>query len=357
MRRWTACSLLVLFAVVGCSEDSPSTLSESIDTTITSQAATTISTLGEELVEQGPDDDVSLVKQLWRGFSDSWFGGNERGMQYLIDHNYPDFQCEFDEMFAARFPNGPVEGFEWEAIVQSDTIEPDEGWVIPGGGLEGMTAKGRVYIMSVTDTYREPGFEPLTEPREVHVTILEGKAWFFFGCPTDDGESGTTTTLATSSSGFGDGTWLIGTDIDPGVYEAPGTSLGCYWERLSGLSGEFDDVSANDLTSSKSIVEILPADVAFSSEDCGIWTQLLAYDLLFTEFGDGVWAVGRQIEAGRYRADGGEGCYWERLSGFSGDFDNLIANDLPSGSVIVDIKQGDVGFRSDDCGTWLKVTG
>ena len=47
----------------------------------------------------------------------------------------------------------------------------------------------------------------------------------------------------------GDGTYLVGKDIQPGTYGSNNDSSGwCYWERLSGLSGELDDVIANQPT-------------------------------------------------------------------------------------------------------------
>src|SRR5690554_5702859 len=49
-------------------------------------------------------------------------------------------------------------------------------------------------------------------------------------------------------------------------------------------------------------------------------------------FGAGVWEVGSEIPPGTYVTTAPEGgaldsCYWARLSGFSGDFDDLITND------------------------------
>ena len=73
----------------------------------------------------------------------------------------------------------------------------------------------------------------------------------------------------TSRRGFSDGTHLIGKDIQPGLYHT--RSLGCYWERLSGLSGSLDDILANENTSGPSYVEISPTDYAFKSVSCGTW--------------------------------------------------------------------------------------
>ena len=77
---------------------------------------------------------------------------------------------------------------------------------------------------------------------------------------------------AESSKEFGDGTWMVGTDIEAGVYRNDGGSL-CYWERLSGLSGELGDIIANGLPEGQAVVEIAGSDTAFSSQGCGTWTR------------------------------------------------------------------------------------
>ncbi|WP_197522643.1 hypothetical protein, partial [Occultella aeris] len=45
---------------------------------------------------------------------------------------------------------------------------------------------------------------------------------------------------------FGAGTLRVGTDVAPGTYRASTGADSCYWERLAGFSGEFDDIIAND---------------------------------------------------------------------------------------------------------------
>ena len=52
---------------------------------------------------------------------------------------------------------------------------------------------------------------------------------------------------APASDSFIDGTWLVGEDISAGRYRAM-TDGDCYWERLSGLSGELDDIIANSVS-------------------------------------------------------------------------------------------------------------
>lgn len=74
---------------------------------------------------------------------------------------------------------------------------------------------------------------------------------------------------------FGSGTLLVGEQINPGTYSAPGGS-NCYWERLSGTSGEFGDIISNEWepNNSQVLVTIRSSDVAFSSSGCGTWTRV-----------------------------------------------------------------------------------
>lgn len=71
--------------------------------------------------------------------------------------------------------------------------------------------------------------------------------------------------------------------------------------------------------------------------------------------GDGTWTVGRDIQAGTYRAtaDVGSSCYWGLYTSGSNGGD-IIENDLPGGgrpSVTVTVGQD---FKSNNCGTWEK---
>jgi hypothetical protein len=76
-----------------------------------------------------------------------------------------------------------------------------------------------------------------------------------------------------------------------------------------------------------------------------------------TTIGDGIWTVGSGVSSGTYSNGGGSFCYWARLSGFSGEFDDIIANGISSSPQIVTISSGDVGFESSGCGVWTKTGG
>jgi hypothetical protein len=72
-------------------------------------------------------------------------------------------------------------------------------------------------------------------------------------------------------------------------------------------------------------------------------------------FGDGSWLVGIEISPGTYQAPGGEGCYWERLKGFGGTVDDIIANHFGGGRQVVTIGISDKGFKTSGCGRWSKT--
>ena len=67
-------------------------------------------------------------------------------------------------------------------------------------------------------------------------------------------------------SGIEFGQHRVGTDIQPGrrTFEIEAPWDRCYWERLSGFSGEFDDIIANEHeTGRRFTVDIKPTDAAF----------------------------------------------------------------------------------------------
>jgi hypothetical protein len=158
------------------------------------------------------------------------------------------------------------------------------------------------------------------------------------------------------STTFGEGTKQVNADIAPGTYRGNLDKDFCYWERLSGFSGEVDDIIANGNSTGSEIVTIAPTDVGFNSNDCGDWTQGLSpiTSSQTDPFGEGTLAVGIDIAAGTWRAEGGDTCYWERMSSFGHTVDDIIANDAGTIGPIVTIAATDAGFSSSGCGTWTK---
>lgn len=166
-----------------------------------------------------------------------------------------------------------------------------------------------------------------------------------------------TRNLVRGATYFGEGTYRVGEDIQPGTYRLRRDPEFCYWERLSGFSGGFDDIKANDLTDHHTVVTIDRSDAGFKSDDCGMWTSDLSpmTESPVAPFAEGTWIAGTDIGAGTWTARGGESCYWERLSGFSGELGEIIANDAGPTNPVVTIDSGDAGFSTNDCGQWHQV--
>lgn len=102
------------------------------------------------------------------------------------------------------------------------------------------------------------------------VTIsLSDKGFESRGCGTwtDDLSSIT----AGADAAFGDGTYIVGTDISTGTWRADSPE-GCYWARLRGFSGAMGDLIANDNASG--LVTISQTDGGFASNRCGTWTKV-----------------------------------------------------------------------------------
>ena len=69
---------------------------------------------------------------------------------------------------------------------------------------------------------------------------------------------------------FGDGTHLVGLDIQPGIYRAPGGNR-CEWFRLPDLSSGTRRALGSGFMSLKPTVEVLSTDKAFKANNCGTW--------------------------------------------------------------------------------------
>jgi hypothetical protein len=69
----------------------------------------------------------------------------------------------------------------------------------------------------------------------------------------------------------GTGTFLVGSDVQPGEYRAA-ASPGCYWARLSSL--DTSDILDNDNTDGPVVIDILASDKAFQASDCASFHKI-----------------------------------------------------------------------------------
>jgi hypothetical protein len=117
-----------------------------------------------------------------------------------------------------------------------------------------------------------------------------------------------------------------------------------------------DDILANANANGPAIVTIESTDAGFQSQRCGTWTQdLSAITESKTSFDEGTYIVNTDIDPGTYRNSGSTGCYYVRLSGFSGGMEGIIANQNSNEPAVVTIAPTDAGFQSQRCGTWTRV--
>jgi hypothetical protein len=79
--------------------------------------------------------------------------------------------------------------------------------------------------------------------------------------------------LPTPVSSFGDGDWLVGSDIPPGTYSAPGADL-CMWESRTDFTHDAIDGIIDDNIIDASTTVTLRAGNGFSTLGCGTWTKV-----------------------------------------------------------------------------------
>lgn len=218
----------------------------------------------------------------------------------------------------------------------------------------------RLYTFGGEHSYGHgPWGYSLWSGRSSVVDIAPSDAGFMStGCGT---WSDALTPALTPGEPFGEGTWLVGIDIEPGRYFASSPSESCDWYRLQSFGGEHTDGHFTpDGAGWFPIVDIDAADVGFENFGCGTWTkEAPAAPVARGTFGDGAWRVGIDIEPGRYFAAApSKNCYWARLDDFGGyaGMDLGIGDgfnwEQPAPMAVADIAASDVGFASRGCGTW-----
>ena len=188
------------------------------------------------------------------------------------------------------------------------------------------------------------------------LVFLENRCRYTEGAkgPICDVAGGNDNNQVSNRNEFDDGTYLVGTDIAPGLYEAAGGGF-CYWARLKGFSGSLDDIIANGgLTNGRQLVAVAPTDSGFEASGCSPWKAYVETAAPFTTIPDGMWVVGVEMPADTYSAPGGEFCYWARLRGFGGELEDIIVNSLGAGRQIATISSSDIGFHTEGCGDWTR---
>ena len=146
----------------------------------------------------------------------------------------------------------------------------------------------------------------------------------------------TTTTLAEGS--YGDGIYLVGTDIDSGLYKGTANGGTGHWEISTDANGERFVVGGDPV--GQFYVKVTSGKYLRLSGVAIAKASTTASDpLLSSGISDGTYRVGYDIAAGWYQGtvDDHMG-YWEVSSDANGQ--TLVANDYTMGPFTVKVKSG-----------------
>lgn len=156
---------------------------------------------------------------------------------------------------------------------------------------------------------------------------------------------------------FGGGIWLVTEEVPAGYYRNTSSSSGCYWARLSGFSGDLDDIIANEFTYDRDIVEVTGGEKGMESSSCGTWTNDLdPRKAPGAKMGGGAYLVNYEVKPGLWRnSNSSDGCYWERTKGFTNSLGDITANNFAYNIQTVRVFPSDFGFTSSGCGTWTRI--
>jgi hypothetical protein len=120
---------------------------------------------------------------------------------------------------------------------------------------------------------------PATKATTVYITLPAAAPKAAPATTAPQAPPPTTANPTTASATIpGDGTYVVGTDIKPGLYKTSGPSASgfgdCYWEREKDLSGGFGSILANDNAKGQTTVKILSSDAAFKTSGCADWVKI-----------------------------------------------------------------------------------
>ena len=160
------------------------------------------------------------------------------------------------------------------------------------------------------------------------------------------------TPLITPGEPFGDGLYLIASEIAPGRYRTTSATDDCEWAMFRGAFRPDSRSTDGTFATGRSltVVDISDRDIGFSSSGCGEWTADLTPIVTPGEpFGGGTFLVGSEVAPGRYYATSAlDSCRWAFMFDFTRTLSSTERGTLP----IVDIEPSHAGFASAGCGTW-----
>lgn len=163
----------------------------------------------------------------------------------------------------------PLASLWSDADVRSATLA-DEVAVLEGAVAEAQADEAEAHSESNTFRTDLKAYEQREEKFETRTAELDERE-----AGLDDREAEISSEEErVAQNSFGSGTYVVGTDIEPGTYRTDGGGSLCYWARLSGGGGGFGDIIANDNVDGPTTVVISPTDWGFENSRCGTWTKV-----------------------------------------------------------------------------------
>lgn len=128
-----------------------------------------------------------LIRTLFYDRQSAWNQGTSQGLYFESSHNYPgafdaaaSAQCAEDKRWVEQ-------GLQESVTPDIGTVALDEEWVGPTSSendwlFSGKKPEGQTFIVSVSTStkFLNSEYSPAVVS-DLHVTILNGKAYFYFG--------------------------------------------------------------------------------------------------------------------------------------------------------------------------------
>ena len=167
---------------------------------------------------------------------------------------------------------------------------------------------------------------------------------------------------AKPAASFGEGRFVVGEDIEPGLYRASvdvtKPNPRCSWARITHYRDLFDLGGRGNVQEGQAYVTIYQYDARVETEGCTRWEQVNVNNaqLAITprSFGSGIHLVGIDIAPGAYTSTGKHGmaCIWEKLAATDHESGSMIAMGKFTGRSSVVIQPTEVAFASHNCASW-----
>jgi hypothetical protein len=126
-----------------------------------------------------------MVRELYYGETEAYLNSQHDGLTYALAHDYPGSVNSAKYLACAAQDEAQFPGETVSMIPEMDTMAPDPAWVGPvqngvaDWAFAGKKPHGQTFILTVDQTDTSPSQQPSTTKAQVHVTVWNGKAYFY----------------------------------------------------------------------------------------------------------------------------------------------------------------------------------